>query len=49
MFAALAALCFLAELLHLHLGSVDLTVLGLFFVSLALVFSGAPILPWKHG
>ena len=37
MLALLAALCFLAELLHLSLGNVDLVVLGLFFIALHLV------------
>jgi hypothetical protein len=46
-FAVLAALCFLGRLLHLHLGGVDLVVLGLLFMALALIVS-SPIIPWKH-
>jgi hypothetical protein len=47
--ALLAALCFLAELLGLKLGSVDLVVLGLFFVALHLAIGiGAPLVFWRR-
>jgi hypothetical protein len=46
MFALLAALCFLAMLLKLHLGGVDLEVLGWFFVALHLLL-GVPLVFWR--
>jgi len=44
MFAIIAAVVFLLELLGVHLGDVNMTVLGLFFVALALAFGG--FTPW---
>jgi hypothetical protein len=40
MFALLAALCFVLALFHVKLGTVDLVVLGLLFISLHLAFGG---------
>lgn len=49
MLALLAALCFLAELLKLSLGSVDLVVLGLFFTALHLAIGmGASLAFWRR-
>jgi len=44
MFALIAAVIFLLELLGIHLGNVNMTVLGLMFVALALAFGG--LRPW---
>jgi hypothetical protein len=50
MLALLAALCFLADLLGLSLGDVELTVLGWLFVALHLAFgAGAPLVFWRKG
>jgi hypothetical protein len=44
MFALIAAIVFLLELLGLRLGSIDLTLLGLLFAALQLAFgTGVPI------
>lgn len=40
MFALLAAICFIAVLLGGSLGSIDLTVLGFFFIALHLLLGG---------
>jgi hypothetical protein len=40
MFALVALLCFVLALFHVHLGSVDLVVLGFAFVALHLLFGG---------
>jgi hypothetical protein len=48
MLALIAALCFLADLLDLDLGGVDLVVLGLFFVALHLVVPVPVPLPWPR-
>jgi hypothetical protein len=40
MLALIAALCFLLRLLSVTLGTVDLVVLGLFFVALHLAIGG---------
>jgi len=40
-FALLALLCFVLALFDVHIGSVDLVVLGLAFIALHLLFGGA--------
>jgi hypothetical protein len=40
-FAGLAFICFLLDLFHVHLGSIDLVVLGLMFVALHLLWEPA--------
>lgn len=47
MFAVAALLCFVLDLFHVALGSVDLAVLGFCFVALHLIFSAQLSLPWR--
>lgn len=50
MFAALALLCFILQLFHVHIGSIDLVVLGLAFVALHLMVGiGIPWGRWRGG
>lgn len=46
MFAVLAALVFLLELLHVHLGDVDMIALGLFLLALHFVVPWSPWPAW---
>ncbi len=51
MFALLALICFLLDLFHAHIGTLDLLVLGLVFVAAHLLvglwpFGGA--MPWRR-
>ena len=48
MLALIAALCFLLALLKVTIGTVDLTVLGLFFVALHLAFGAYVWSPWRR-
>lgn len=48
MLAILAALCFLLALLKVTIGTVDLTVLGLFFLALHLAFGSYLPYPWHR-
>jgi len=49
MLAIIAALVFLLRLLGVTLGTVDLVVLGLFFLALHLAFEGYIPTPWHRG
>jgi len=42
MFALLALICFVLALFHVHIGDVDLVILGFVFISAALLFGGWP-------
>lgn len=50
MFALLALICFVLALFRVHLGSVDLVVLGFCFVALHLMYAVALPLPgtWRR-
>jgi hypothetical protein len=42
MFALLALICFILALFHVHIGTIDLVVLGLVFVAAHLLFDFRP-------
>jgi hypothetical protein len=42
MFALLALICFILALFHVHIGTIDLTILGLVFVAAHLLFDFRP-------
>lgn len=44
MFALLALLCFVLALFHVHIGDIDLVILGLVFVAAHLLFGVG--IPW---
>jgi hypothetical protein len=44
MFALVALICFILALFHVHLGSIDLVILGLCFIALHLLFGIG--IPW---
>ena len=49
MFAIIALLCFVLALFKVSLGSVDLVVLGLIFITLHLIFGAViPWGPWRN-
>lgn len=48
MFAVIAFICFVLDLFHVHVGSVDLVVLGLCFVALHLMYTVALPAPWRR-
>lgn len=49
MFALIAAICFFLALFHIHLGSIDLVILGLFCIALHLFIGGwTPSIPWRR-
>jgi hypothetical protein len=48
MLAILALLCFVLALFHVHIGSIDLVILGLCFVAAHLAF-GLGLTPWRRG
>lgn len=48
MFALIALICFVLALFHVHIGNVDLVVLGLVFVALQLMYAVALPTPWRR-
>jgi hypothetical protein len=42
MFALLALLCFVLALFHVHIGDIDLVILGLVFVAAHLLYAWTP-------
>ncbi len=48
MFALLALLCFVLALFGLHLGSIDLVVLGFVFIAAHLMWAWTPWTNWRR-
>jgi hypothetical protein len=47
MFALIALICFILALFHVHIGTIDLVVLGLVFVAAHLLFDFRPWGSWR--